>query len=172
MRLVLTTLLSTLAAYFSPTKGFLLALIIMFGFDIWAGMRADGVTIIRCHNFSKSKFKNSLFELCLYLAIIELVFIVMTSVGDMTEALIIIKTITYVFIYVYTQNSFKNLIIAYPTNKAFRIIYHLIRFEFRRAMPAYVQMIIDRVESGQKDDVIDKDIQQQEKQTSNEQANN
>lgn len=37
MRLVFTTLLSTLAAYFSPTKGFLLALVIMFGFNIWAG---------------------------------------------------------------------------------------------------------------------------------------
>lgn len=171
MRLVLTTLISTLAAYFSPTKGFLLALTIMFAFDIWAGMRADGVTIIRCHNFSKSKFKNSLFELCLYLAIIELVFIVMTSVGDMTEALIIIKTITYVFIYVYTQNSFKNLIIAYPTNKAFRIIYHLIRFEFKRAMPSYVQMIIDRVDSGQNDNAIDKELQQ-EKNTSNEQTDN
>ena len=43
MRLVFTTLLSTLAAYFTPTKGFLFALIIMFGFNIWAGMRADGV---------------------------------------------------------------------------------------------------------------------------------
>ena len=45
MRLVFTTLLSTLAAYFTPTKGFLFALIIMFGFNIWAGMRADGVHV-------------------------------------------------------------------------------------------------------------------------------
>lgn len=154
MRLVFTTFLSTLAAYFSPTKGFLLALVIMFGFNIWAGMRADGVSIVRCKNYSHSKFKNALFELFLYLAIIELVFMVMGSIGDQPEALIVIKTLTYVFMYVYTQNSFKNLIIAYPTNKAFRIIYHVIRLEFRRAMPSYVQQIIDRVEDGKSADDI------------------
>ena len=165
MRLVLTTLLSTLAAYFSPTKGFLLALVIMFGFNIWAGMRADGVTIVRCKNYSHSKFKNALFELFLYLAIIELVFMVMASVGDKPEALIVIKTLTYVFMYVYTQNSFKNLIIAYPTNKSFRIIYHVIRLEFRRAMPSYVQQIIDRVEAGKSpDDIQPEPTQQTEKE--------
>ncbi len=36
---------------------------------------------------------------------------------------------------VYLQNAFKNLIIAYPKNKGFRIIYHVIRFEFKRATP-------------------------------------
>ena len=46
----------------------------------------------------------------------------------------------------YLQNAFKNLIIAYPKNKSFRIIYHVIRFEFKRATPAHVQAIIDRIE--------------------------
>ena len=110
MRLVFTTLLSTLASYFTPTKGFLFALIIMFGFNIWAGMRADGVTIVRCKNYSHDKFKSALFELFLYLAIIELVFMVMAAVGDKPEALIVLKTVTYVFIYVYLLNSLKNLI--------------------------------------------------------------
>lgn len=161
MRLVFTTLLSTLAAYFTPTKGFLFALIIMFGFNIWAGMRADGVTIVRCKNYSHAKFKNAVFELFLYLAIIELVFMVMAAVGDKPEALIVLKTVTYVFIYVYLQNSFKNLINAYPTNMAFRIIYHVIRLEFRRAMPSYVQQIIDRVDTGGNPDDIKPDTNQQ-----------
>lgn len=47
----------------------------------------------------------------------------------------------------YLQNAFKNLIIAYPKNKGFRIIYHVIRFEFKRATPAHVQGIIDRIEN-------------------------
>ena len=115
----------------------------MFAFNIWCGMRADGVSIVRCKNFSWGKFKNVLAELLLYLIIIEVVFIFMNSIGDGDSVLIVIKTITYV----YLQNAFKNLIIAYPKNKAFRIIYHLIRFEFKRAMPSHVQGVIERIEN-------------------------
>lgn len=71
----------------------------------------------------------------------------MDSIGDGDSSLIVIKTITYVFSYVYLQNAFKNLIVAYPKNKAFRIIYHLIRFEFKRAMPSHVQGVIERIEN-------------------------
>ena len=71
----------------------------------------------------------------------------MSLIGDGENSLLVIKTITYVFSYVYLQNAFKNLIIAYPRNKGFRIIYHVIRFEFKRATPTHVQGIIDRIEN-------------------------
>ena len=147
IRIIFVSMFSSLLAYLTPTKGFLIALIIMFGFNIWCGMRADGVSIIRCKNFKWGKFKNALVELVLYLVIIEVVFSFMTLIGDGENSLLVIKTITYVFSYVYLQNAFKNLIIAYPKNKGFRIIYHVIRFEFKRATPAHVQGIIDRIEN-------------------------
>ena len=109
-------------------------------------MRADGVSIARCKNFSFGKFKNALVELLLYVLINQTIYSVMAMAGDANEAIIVIKTLTYVFMYVYLQNSFKNLIIAYPTNKAYRIIYHIIRLEFKRAMPSHVQEVINRVE--------------------------
>ena len=70
----------------------------------------------------------------------------MLNCGDDTAALIVMKSLTYVFMYVYVQNAFRNLIHAYPTNKALRIIYHVIRFEFKRALPENVQRIVERVE--------------------------
>ena len=143
IRVICVSLFSSLLAYLTPTKGFLIALAVMFAFNIWCGMRADGVSIVRCQN----KFKNALAELLLYLVIIEVVFVFMDSIGDGDSSLIVIKTITYVFSYVYLQNAFKNLIVAYPKNKAFRIIYHLIRFEFKRAMPSHVQGVIERIEN-------------------------
>ena len=146
IRVIGVSLLSSIMAYLTPTKGFLIALVIMFAFNIWCGMRADGVIIIRCKNFKWSKFKNALMELLLYLVIVEVVYTFMMSVGDIEGSLIVVKTITYVFSYVYVQNAFKNLIIAYPKNRAFRIIYHLIRFEFKRAIPSHVQGVIDRIE--------------------------
>lgn len=147
IRIMGVSMFSSLLAYFTPTNGFLLALVLMFSFNVWCGMRSDGVSIIRCKNFSWGKFKNALFELVLYLVIIEVIFAFMKLVGDGESSLVVIKTITYVFSYVYLQNALKNLIKAYPKNRSFRIIYHLIRFEFKRAMPSHVQEVIDRIEN-------------------------
>ena len=61
-RMIFATTASPLFAYLTPTKGFIYALVVMFAFNIWAGMRADGVAIVRCKNFSFRKFKNALFN--------------------------------------------------------------------------------------------------------------
>lgn len=144
LRLIGATVLSSITAFFTPTKGFFAMLIIMFAFNVICGMRADGITIIRCKNFNMRKFGQALIELFLYLVIIQVLYTVMYHAGDALEAVILIKTVSYVFCYVYLQNSFKNLINAYPENKGFRIIYHLIRFEFLKAMPTTVSEAINK----------------------------
>lgn len=147
IRILAVSIFSPMLAYLTPTSSFLFALVVGFAFNIWCGMRADGVSIVRCKNFSWSKFKDALFELLLYLAIVEVMYTIMILIKEAGNSIILIKSLTIVFLYVYTQNAFKNLIIAYPKRKAFRIIYHLIRFEFKRAAPSHVQQVIDRVEN-------------------------
>lgn len=151
-RIITVSAVSPILGYLTPTKGFVFALVIMFAFNIWAGMRADGVAIVRCKNFSFRKFKNALFELFLYLFIVESIFVIMKNCGDDKAAIIVVKSLTYVFMYVYLQNSFRNLIIAYPKKMALRIIYHVIRLEFTRALPSHLQPIIDRLEKEFGDD--------------------
>lgn len=151
-RMIFATTASPLFAYLTPTAGFMYALVIMFAFNIWAGMRADGVAIVRCKNFSFRKFKNALCELLLYLFIVEIIFVIMKNCGDDQAAIVVVKSLTYVFMYVYLQNAFRNLIIAYPRELALRIIYHVIRLEFTRALPSYLQPIIDRLEKEFGDD--------------------
>ena len=146
IRMVATYCLSYAFGFLMPTGGFVLALVMTFAFNCFAGMKADGVAIVRCKNFSFGKFKNALVEIALYLVIIELVFTIMVKCGDPKAAIVAAKSITYVFIYVYLQNSFKNLIKAYPKKMALRVIYHLLRFEFTRALPSYLKPIIERVE--------------------------
>jgi hypothetical protein len=141
-RIIAISTVSPLFGYVTPTKGFVYALVVMFAFNIWAGMRADGVAIVRCKNFSFRKFKNALCELLLYLFIVEAIFIIMKNCGDDQVAIVVVKTLTYVFMYVYLQNAFRNLIIAYPRNLALRIIYHVIRLEFTRALPSHLQPIL------------------------------
>lgn len=150
-RLFFASTFSMLLAVFSDTKHFILALVISFAFNIWAGMRADGISVTRCKNFSFKKFWRALVELYVYVGIIYVIQGIMYSIGDKEEALIVIKTITYIFIYVYCQNGLKNVITAYPKNKALRIIYHVIRFEFTRAMPEKIKAIIERVEREEED---------------------
>lgn len=130
------------------------ALIIMFAFNIWAGMRADGVAIKNCKRFSFRKFKNALAELLLYVTIIHVIYGVMLQCGDNEAAMIVIKSLTYVFMYVYLQNAFRNLIVAYPKKIALRIIYHVIRLEFTRALPSYWQPIIERFQAETDGDII------------------
>lgn len=143
-RLIFATSLSPVLAYFTPTAGFMFALIIMFAFNIWAGMRSDGVSVVHCRRFSFPKFRNALAELLLYVTIIHVVYSVMLQCGDVDASLIVIKSLTYVFMYAYLQNAFRNLIAAYPKKIALRIIYHVIRLEFTRVLPSYWQPIIER----------------------------
>ena len=128
-RMIFATTASPLLAYLTPTAGFMYALIIMFSFNIWAGMRADGVAIKNCKRFS-------------------------LQCGDNGAAMIVIKSLTYVFMYVYLQNAFRNLIKAYPKKIALRIIYHVIRLEFTRALPSYWQPIIERFQKENDKEII------------------
>lgn len=156
-RIIVISTISPLFGYLTPTKGFVYALIIMFAFNIWAGMRADGITVVRCKNFSFRKFKNALCELFLYLFIMEIIFIIMKNCGDDQAAIIIIKSLDYVFMYVYLQNSFRNLIKAYPTKVVLHIIYHVIRLEFTRVLPGYWQSIIERYQREHDNDIINEE---------------
>lgn len=153
-RIIAISTVSPLFGYLTPTKGFVYALVVMFAFNIWAGMRADGVAIVRCKNFSFRKFKNALCELLLYLFIVEAIFVIMKNCGDGNAAVIVVKSLTYVFMYVYLQNAFRNLIKAYPKEIALRIIYHVIRLEFTRALPSYWQPIMERFQKETNDDII------------------
>lgn len=146
LRMVSASAISPVLAYYTPTKGFLLALVLAFAFNIYAGMKADGVSFTCCENFSFGKFKNALAELVLYVVIICFLFTVMSQCGDGEAAIIVIKSLTYVFMYVYVQNAVKNLIKVHPTNIALRIVYHAVRLEFTRMLPSYWKPIVERVE--------------------------
>lgn len=153
-RIITISTVSPLFGYVTPTKGFVYALVVMFAFNIWAGMRADGVAIRNCKRFSFHKFKNALAELLLYVTIIHVIYSVMLQCGDNEAAKVVIKSLTYVFMYVYLQNAFRNLIKAYPTKVALRIIYHVIRLEFTRVLPGYWQPIIERYQREHDSDII------------------
>jgi hypothetical protein len=143
--MVSSTALSAVIAFFTPASGFVYMLAVMFGFNIFCGMRADGITIVRCRNFSIRKFQGAAVEFFLYLATSLVIFTVMKLAGDESQSLILVKTVSYVYCYVYLQNGLKNLINAYPRSRGLRIVYHVVRFEFLKALPGHVAEIVERI---------------------------
>lgn len=138
LRLVCTIITSSLIAAVAPAGVFLLALSIAFGFNVWCGMRADGVIIHNCDNFKMSKFVNAIKEVILYASIILTFTLITYYMGRQEYGIYAVEVITWVFIMTYVQNSFKNLVKAYPESAPLRTIYLIIRLEFSRATPENV----------------------------------
>lgn len=132
LRHILMYVLCAIVAAISPTTGFVTALIIAWAFNLWCGMRADGVVIITCKNWSWKKFGHTCAELILFLTILWLVALITYFSGDADEGLYAVKTINYVFVWSYVQNGLKNLCKTHPKNKALWIIYLFVRFEFTK----------------------------------------
>lgn len=144
IRRLFVGLLSSIAACVAPTKGFVLALTIAWAFNVWCGMRADGVVNFRCKNWSWRKFSYSLIELIAFLTVIELVAVVTYSCGDAAAGLYACKTINYIFVWSCFENGLKNLCKAHPTTKALWIVYLFVRLEFTKVLR--IDSIIDMYE--------------------------
>ena len=125
-------LLCTLLAAVTPTVQFVVAVIIAAFFNVWCGMRSDGVINIRCTSFSWRKFKNALLELLVFLCVIEVIAMICHSMGDPTVRQYACKTAAYLIIYCYLDNGLKNLCKAYPKSRAMWYLYLFVHLDFRR----------------------------------------
>ncbi len=143
---VLVVAFNAIISFVSPIEGQIHALTIAFFFNIVTGMWADDVTITKRENFSKNKLWKSLLELLAYLGILLMLYSIFYEMGDFDEGKAIIKTINYIMIWWYAQNSLKNLIKINPKSMSLRVIYHLIRFEFIKALPYNIGPIIKDIE--------------------------
>ena len=134
----------SVVAALTPTAGFVTALVFAWAFNVWCGMRADGVVIITCKNWSWKKFAHACAELVMFLCIIWLVALITYFCGDIDEGLYACKTINYVFALSYFQNGLKNLCKAHPQNRSLWIIYLFVRFDFSKMLR--IDTLIERYE--------------------------
>lgn len=148
MRRLLVGVLCSLIAAVSPTKGFVLSLALAWAFNVWCGMRADGVINRCCKNWSWKKFSYAMFELVAFLSIIELVAVITYSSGDAEAGIYACKTINYIFVWCCFENGLKNLCKSYPNTKALWIVYVFVRLEFTKILK--IDSIIDLYNEHQK----------------------
>lgn len=136
------TLLCTLLAAVTPTAQFVTAVLIAAFFNVWCGMRADGVVNIRCKNFSWSKFLYAVMELLAILFVIETIAIVCHSMGDKEVSIYACKVAAYMIIYCYIDNGLKNLCKAYPRTRGLWYIYLFVHLDFKRLVK--IDSLIER----------------------------
>ena len=124
----------SIMAIVAPTKGFVAALALAWAFNVWCGMRADGVINIKCRNWSWQKFSHALLELVAFLSVIWLVALITYNCGDAEAGLYACKTINYIFVWSCFENGLKNLCKAHPQTKALWIVYLFVRLEFTKML--------------------------------------
>lgn len=64
IRQIGVTIFSAILAFATPTEGFVLALVIAFGFNIFCGMRADGVVLYDARTFLHRSSRTQFWKCC------------------------------------------------------------------------------------------------------------
>ena len=140
--------------FINPTGSYLMALVIAFGFNIFAGLRADEVKIklqriippVYLTNFSGNKLKDSLFELLIITVVTYLLKLLVELMRLEGGSAYVVQVLVAFAIYYYFTNGLRNLQKVYPKWKWLRFIYHLITFKFKEFFGSDVSNIMDKVE--------------------------
>ncbi len=140
--------------FINPTGSYLMALVIAFGFNIFAGLRADEVKIklqriippVFVTHFNGSKLKDSLSELLIITVVTYLLKLLVELMQLEGGSAYVVQVLVAFAIYYYFINGLRNLQKAYPKSKWLRLLYHLITFKFKEFFGSDVSNIMDKVE--------------------------
>lgn len=129
--------ISIIISYFESTQSFLIALLIGFILNIFAGFQADNVhfEMWRLCNFKGNKFKDSLKELFLIVLITYLLKLLVELMKQGEHSYIIVECLIGFAVYYYVRNSLKNLSKAYPNSRWIRFVYIVVGLQFQELIP-------------------------------------
>lgn len=156
---VCITAFTAIATFFDSTLSFLVALLIGFTLNIFAGFRADKVKLklhrvfpplICFQNFSGNKFKDSLFELFLITGLTYFIkgIIVLFKFSEFSDYAV--QWLLIIAVYYYFRNALRNLTTVYPDIKWIKMLYVLIAFKFRELAGGDIADIVEQGEKNQK----------------------
>ena len=133
LKIIIVAALGSLYSYLEPIYNPMKVLAIVFFADIVAGVLVD---LIRNNDRIRiKKFLIAVAFLALYFSIIASTYVIGEHMGDTDEALLIVKTLTYVFSYFYVSNTFRNLRILAPNNKQVAFLDYWLGLQVVRRLP-------------------------------------
>ena len=120
-------LLTALFSVFSPVKHALIFLMIAFMFNIISGIITD-VHVNRAP-FSLKKAFNAFTQLLFYAVCVVFLDYGARLMGDADIGITAVKWLTYIVVYFYLANIFRNARLVYPKSAAINFIYDLLSTE-------------------------------------------
>jgi hypothetical protein len=108
----------------NPLLNPVIVLVILFLLDIVGGLAAD--RMLNRMGFRFAKFLKSVAFLFLYVVIIASIYLICYLQNDISEGLLLLKTITYVCGYFYFSNIARNLHESYPKNRFFSFLFFVL----------------------------------------------
>jgi hypothetical protein len=132
IKVLLVGTLTTLAAYLSPISSVIFSVLYVFIFNFACGYLAG---MANGEKFAWKKTFSTVKEVAVYYMILVSIFIVGERMGNNEAALQAVTTITYAFIYFYSVNIFRNLVIIFKGNRGINFIYFVISFEVIKKIP-------------------------------------
>jgi len=130
---VIVTLLSAIIAFLQPVGNTIYLLLFLFIANLLVGTFHD--IVINISRFKFRKFIWACGEFLIYVGIVCAIYIIGFFQNDKMEAQYIIKVISYLFIYAYSTNILKNLLLMRPDNLVFKFLYYVFSLAFVKRIP-------------------------------------
>lgn len=121
--LVATALLSV----FTPVKNIIVLLLLAFIFNIMTGIIAD--VHVNKAKFNIKKAFNAITQLSFYAVCVVFLDYGSKLLEEPSIGVTAVKWLTYIVVYFYLANIFKNAKLIYPTSNAIKFIYELLSTE-------------------------------------------
>lgn len=124
---------SALLAFLEPIQNTVYLLLFLYVINLASGIWKD--VFINRNRFYFKKFVWSCLEFLVYVGIVCGIYVIGFFQNDRMEAQYIIKVISYLYIYAYSTNILKNLILIFPNSMTLKFMYYVLSFEFIKKIP-------------------------------------
>ena len=133
IKIMISIVVSSIIAYLQPVFNPMMAILIIFFWDIVFGILVD--ILKNNERIRMRKLLISFAFLSLYFIIISTTYIIGFLQDDELEVLYIVKWLTYVFIYFYGSNCLRNLHLLAPNNKTIAFLDYVFGLEMLKKIP-------------------------------------
>lgn len=156
LRYFLMGLISAMAAFFSPIRDFMTAVVILFIVNFICGVTAD---IVGGHTWSSKKALIFILYCFIYFGLCAFIFACGHFMRNENGAVQCISYICYVALYIYGTNIIRNLkkcvIVGSALYRILDIIYFVLTFEFIKKIP-YLKEYYDTLNQSKKENENEK----------------
>jgi hypothetical protein len=138
---IIIGVISSVLAYITPIYDLLICIGMSFAGNFLWGYVAG--IVVQKESFNLKKAKVAIYEVLLYVSIVACIFIIGEKMKNQEFVLKCLSLITWVLIYFYIVNIFRNLKRLFPKSRGIFFIYFVISIEFIKHFPYMKEFLED-----------------------------